>query len=242
MTEFMGIMGDTTSFSTDIDISPVEIIPEVSDVFQKTGNAQLFYQNLLYKGKKLERPAVFDWRKMLKLKTAYGNEAELDYDTLKKTGLTEVNNVQVVPDKPYLPLFDSYTAAMSYASRPVCTLREYIEAWHETPMWKLLADGTVRGEYKSFYSVTKDRSKNKQAGASFWGRIYTLIPGPGPFPGKEVLNMGTAAEGYAEAEPNTLKMVDRSTGAPETRQNWDQVLLEYRKIVRSEEGKIAPQR
>lgn len=241
MPEFLGILGDSTSFSTGIDVSPVEIIPEISQLFQVTANAQDFYTKLLYKGKKLTRSAVFDWRSMLKLKTAYGDEVDLSYEDLKKRGLTEVNNVAVIPEDKFVPLFNDYSAAMAYASRPVCTLREYIEAWHEKPMWQLLKEEVVRGEYKSFYSVMKDRSKNQMAGASFWGRIYTLIPGPGSNPGAEVLNVGPAPD-YAMAADGTFKMVDRSTGTPETRQDWDQVLLAYRKIVRSEDGKIAPQR
>jgi hypothetical protein len=65
MNEFLGIMGDSSSFSTGVDCSPVEVIPQISETFQKLANAQKVYENLFYKGQKLTRPAVFDWRSML---------------------------------------------------------------------------------------------------------------------------------------------------------------------------------
>jgi hypothetical protein len=239
MTEFIGVMGDSTSFSTELDIAPVEVIKEISEQFQKLENAQSIYEKLLYGGKKLTRPAVFNWKEMVKLKSIYGVEYDLRYDDLKGKNMQETNNIYLQPEDAYLPLFDSYSAAMQYVSRPVCTLREYIEAYHERSLQSLLDDGTVKGEYRSFYSVTKD--KNKTEGAIFWGRIYKLIQGPGTDPGVNVSNVGPSPD-YPPAEEGSLKMVDRSTGMPETRQNWDKVLEEYRKIVRSEEGKVAPQR
>jgi hypothetical protein len=239
MTEFIGVMGDSTSFSTELDIAPVEVIKEISEQFQKLENAQSIYEKLLYGGKKLTRPAVFNWKEMVKLKSIYGVEYDLKYDDLKGKNMQETNNIYLQPQDAYLPLFDSYSAAMQYVSRPVCTLREYIEAYHERSLQSLLDDGTVKGEYRSFYSVTKD--KNKTEGAIFWGRIYKLIQGPGTDPGVNVSNVGPSPD-YEAAEEGSLKIVDRSTGMPETRQNWDKVLEEYRKIVRSEEGKVAPQR
>jgi hypothetical protein len=238
MTEFIGIMGDPTSYSAELDIAPVEIIPLIKEQFQTLENAQNIYEKLLFGGRKLTRPAVFNWKKMVRLKTAFGVELDLNYDDLKNKGLSEVMNVYLTPDPAYKPLFDSYTAAMQYVSRPVCTLREYIEAYHEKTLQSLLDSRVVRGEYRSFYSVTKD--KDKTEGAIFWGRIYTLMQGPGTDPGVTVSNVGPAPDYYPSDAG--LKMVDRSTGMPETRHNWDQILEEYRKIVRSEEGKVAPQR
>lgn len=240
--EFLGILGDTTSYSSDLDISPIEPIAEVSNTFQKLGNAHSFYRRLLFKNLPVKQATVFNWRTMLNFTTAYGNsKIDLDPVVLKKKGLPDVNNIDVVPKKKYLPMFNSYAVAMSHVSRPVCTLREYIEAYHEQDIDTLLNNGTVRGVYRSFYSPMRDSSKKVKSGAAFWGRIYTLIQGPGPQPGVDVLNMGPAPT-YAKAGPGKLKIVDRSTGTPETRQNWDKVLLEYRKIVRSEAGDIAPQK
>ncbi len=146
-------------------------------------------------------------------------------------------DLKINPLPEYKPLFDSYASAMKYVSRPVCTLREYIETYHGRPMADLLADGTVRGEYRSFYSVTRD--KNKSEGAVFWGRIYKLIPGPGMDPGVNVSNMGPGPD-YAAAAGNTLEVVDRTAGMAETRKDWDLILEEYRKIIRSEEGQSCP--
>lgn len=239
MTEFIGVIGDSTSFSTELDIAPVEIIPLIRDTFQKLENAQSVYEKLLYGGRKLTRPAVFDWKSMIKLKSMYGAEYDLKYDDLKGKNIQTVNSVYIEPQTAYEPLFDSYSAAMQYVSRPVCTLREYIVAYHGKSIQSLLDDGVVKGEYRSFYSVTKD--KNKTDGAVFWGRIYKLIQGPGSDPGIGVTNVGPAPD-YAAADTGGLTIVDRTTGMPETRQNWDKALEEYRKIVRSEDGKVAPQR
>lgn len=239
--EFLGILGDTTSYSSDLDISPIEPIPDVQNAFQKLGNAHSLYRRLLYKNVPVKQSVAFNWRDMLNFTTAYGAKIDLDPDDLKKKGLPDVNNIDVNPKKKYLPLFNSYAAAMSYVSRPVCTLREYIEAHHDRPLDSLIKDGTVRGEYKSFYSPVKDSSKQTKSGAAFWGRIYTLIQGPGPRPADEVLNMGPPPH-YMPVGSGKLKIVDSTTGTPQTRQNWDKVLLAYRMIVRSEGGKIAPQK
>jgi hypothetical protein len=239
--EFLGILGDTSTMSSqaDIDIAPIESLPDVSNTFQKLVNAQKVYTRLFYQGKTLTHSSAFDWKSLLKLKTAYGKDEALDYAQLKKDGLRDPNNVKVVPEDNVMPLFQDYGSAMRYVARPVCTLKEYVEAYHGKSIETLISDGTVQGEYKSFYSVTKDKSGTK--GATFWGRIFKLLPGPGTDPGIKVSNIGPAPD-YAMAGPGELRIVDRSTGMPETRQDWDKILLEYRKIVRSEEGMIAPQR
>lgn len=238
MPEFIGVMGDSTSFSTELDIAPVEVIPLISEQFQKLENAQSIYEKLFYGGWKLTRPAVFDWKAMLKLKSIYGVEYDLKYADLKGKNMQEIKNIYLEPQDAYVELFNSYSSAMQYVSRPVCTLRQYIEAYHGRRIQELLADGTVKGEYRSFYSVTKDKAKID--GAVFWGRIYKLIQGPGPDPGVTVTNVGPGPDYAASTED--LKLVGPATGQAQTRQDWDKILEEYRKIVRSEEGKVAPQR
>ena len=87
MLEFMGLLGDPESFDTSLDIAPVEIIPLISETFQNTDNAQTVYQKLFYKGQKLNRPAVFDWKRMLHLVNAYNATIDLAYSDLKEKAL-----------------------------------------------------------------------------------------------------------------------------------------------------------
>jgi len=127
---------------------------------------------------------------------------------------------------------------MQYASRPACTLKEYITTWHGKNMASLLQRGIVKGEYTSFYSPTNDKKKTK--GAVFWGRIYKLVQGPGSDPGIKYSNMGKGP-GYDSAGDSGWEPGDVSRGLKQTRDDWDKILEEYRKIVRSEAGYIAPQ-
>jgi len=162
----------------------------------------------------------------------FGNTLDPDLDAYRID-----ESVQLTPKEEFSSLFSGYDAAMRYVARPACTLHEYIEVWHGRSLSALLADGTVRGEYTSFYSPTHDANETK--GAVFWGRIYKLEQGPGNKPGVEITNMGSGPE-YASAGETRWGVVDTSQMA-QTRSNWDKKLEEYRKIVRSEDGKVSPQ-
>jgi hypothetical protein len=145
--------------------------------------------------------------------------------------------MSAIPNTKYEPIFQSYSAAMQFVARPGCTLKEYVELWHGKKIDELKEAGTVKGEYRSFYSPAKD--KRNTGGAIFWARIYKLTPGPGPTPDAKATNMGPAPD-YSPAEGG-WGMVGTPTGFPQTRLDWDKVLEEYRKLIRGEEGKIAPQ-
>ncbi len=223
-------LGDQKVAVTDYDIAPPEIIPDVRNAFQKLTNADKLYSRLLFPGRTLDRPAAFDWKELLDLVDSTG--AALDYSK----GVAESEPyLRLKPKEKFKPLFDDYKAAMQYVSRPVCTLREYIETWHNKSMATLLSEGTVEGEYRTFYGVTED---NKQKGAVFWGRIFKLVQGPGSKPGSDVTNIGEAPD-YLLADSMTV--VDETQGVAQTRRNWDKILEEYRRIVRSEEGRVSPQ-
>lgn len=222
MPEFMGVIGDTTTFSAELDVSPVEVIPEISLLLQKTDNAQKFYERLFFRGRNITRPAVFDWKKMLSLHTSSGKSI----DPAKQRTLMS-SDMRVTPKAEFMPLFDNYTAAMGYVSRPVCTLTEYVEAYHGKPVKDLVAAGVLRGGRST-------------AGATYWSRIYKLVQGPGTDPGETATNVGAAPE-YPPAPVGSLKLVDRSSGMAETRKDWDKVLENYRKIVLGDGGRIAPQ-
>jgi hypothetical protein len=144
--------------------------------------------------------------------------------------------MSAIPNEKYKTIFQSYGASMQFVARPGCTLKEYVEIWHGKKIEELKEAGTVKGEYRSFYSPAKD--KRNTGGAIFWARIYKLVPGPGSTPDAAATNMGAAPD---YATPGNWSMVGTPTGFPQTRLDWDKVLEAYRMIVRGEEGKIAPQ-
>jgi len=238
MHEFLGLLDSgsgsvTNENASNFDISPIEIIPDVSEAFQKTQNAHTLYKGLFFRNEPMNKSAVFNWRDMLEVR----NLDNQVLDITKKYGEWDPF-VKLTPKAEFNSLFESYDSGMRYASRPVCTLKEYIETWHGKSLDSLLAAGTVRGEYRSFYSPASDRGNNK--GAIFWGRIYKLKQGPGTDPGPSVTNLGGPPSYLREGDDKWVT-VDASTGMPQTRQDWDAILEEYRKIIRSEEGKLSPQ-
>jgi len=216
------------------DISPPEVIPDVRKYFQFVDTTKDLYRRMLYGGGVRPDTTVFDWSEMFNVKNQYGDVLDLNTEAWKLDPY-----VSLSPKEEYRGLFDNYDAAMRFVARPGCSLKEYIETWHEKPLQQLLEEGTVAGETRSFYGVAGDKSKQK--GAVFWTRIYTLVQGPGPTPAATVTNMGPAPD-YASAGKDALEFVDRSTGMPETRQDWDTILLEYRKIIRKNYGQEAPQK
>jgi hypothetical protein len=255
MAEFLGLVGeaafDAAGFEEEVqepgaaddfyavpepvelpDISPPEVIDQVRDIFQYKQQAHNLYHRLLYRDDAMSRAAVFDWEEVLDVRNQHGDILDLETETWKLDPY-----ITLTPKASHEELFRNYDAAMRYAARPACTLQEYIETWHGRPLEELLAERIVLGEYESFYSPTSD--PGKQRGALFWGRIYKLLQGPGSTPAVSVSNVGSGPD-FAGAGHGQNVFVDRSTGQAETREDWDTILEEYRKIVRSEEGRIAP--
>jgi len=236
MHEFMGLLGATggsAAGDTELDIAPVEIIPDVSENFQRVQNAHTIYKGLLFRNEPMAKSAVFNWKDMLDVRNEFGDLLDLDTDSWKLD-----TYIKLDPKAEYQDLFENYDAGMRYASRPVCTLREYIETWHGRPIEDLVEDGTVRGEYRSFYSPASDRGD--QQGAIFWGRIYKLVQGPGNTPSINFSNIGSAPD-YDTAGDEAWLPASTEQGIPQTREDWDTILEAYRKIVRSEDGHLGPQ-
>lgn len=218
--------------SEGYDIAPPEPIAEIGNAFQRYANVQDVYSRMLFSGREGVKKTYFDSSAVVTVTTNLGGEVDP-----KIAVVDEIDYLNVKATPAYEEAFNNYTVAMKYASRPVCTLKEYIETFHGRPLEDLIADSTVRGEYRSFYSKTRD--KFRSFGAVFWGRIYSLVQGPGQDPGVSVSNMGSPPD-YSSAGDGNLTFVDTSTGMPQTRRNWDRRLEEYRKIIRSEKGKVAP--
>jgi len=163
-------------------------------------------------------------------------------------------------------MFTGFDDAMAAIARPVCTLVEYIESLHQRRIKDLLADGTVRGEYRSFYTAVGEPNP-EPSGAIFYGRIYKNTPAPVGYrapdaivnvsqdsdtesPEGKIAGGGGVAESTAELGPVGGYDSTGSEGGwqvaaegeiPDTIKDWDSILEKYRKILRSEEGKISPQ-
>jgi hypothetical protein len=228
--EFAGISNERTQSDNEgLDIAPVEIIPDVSAAFQKLTNAEIIYNRLLWKGTKISKPSVCDWRAIVDVVDEKGKVQ--DVQKIQHIGMS---NSTVVPKSGYASLFEGYTEAMRYVSRPACTLQEYVEMWHGRSLATLINEGVVKGEYHSFYNEA-DR-KNK--GAIFWARIYKLVQGPGSDPGVTFTNVGDPPD-YLSAGKNSWTVL--GPGTAQTRDNWDTILENYRRIIRSEGSRIYPQ-
>lgn len=218
--------------STFLDSYPPEPIPSVRDVFQVQESAEEFYKILLF-----GPDYVGNQQK------AWSREISRGDTYYSSTGIKKWK-----PSPEWAPAFTGFDAAMRAISRPVCTLREYVEAYHDRNIDDLLADGTVRGEYRSFHSDTSSPKSN--VGAVFWGRIYKNTPAPDGYKAPDAIVNVSMQTG--ESEEAVAGDIDKygpveegwevaGADVPDTIKDWDAILEEYRKIVRSEEGKVAPQ-
>jgi hypothetical protein len=151
----------------------------------------------------------------------------------------------------YQDAFDRYDVAMQLASRPTCSLSQYIRFWHggmtindlisrnvvggpqeifayaEVPVQDVVAIGqTPAGEPLNIRGNTTRKS------ATYYDRIFKLRPGPGV--GEDNLEEPTEAQrGYTEA-PVRPSATHAGVPAdyPQTRADWDSVLIQYRDKVR----------
>lgn len=147
----------------------------------------------------------------------------------------------------YSKAFEEYHTAMRLASRPVCTLNEYVRFWHGgESIGALLEDragrvAQVEGEVNTFaYASVTSRDVNTTGGpngpastqavrntATYYRRIYRLRQGPGPVP-------APAERGYTDSPigPSSTS-AGVASNYPETRTDWDAVLLAYADKVRN---------
>jgi hypothetical protein len=189
----------------------MEPLSSVRKVFQNVKNATEFFKAIFYKKTDPGKPVVFQMDDVLETKN---------------------KRYQILgPTKAYEDAFENYGTAMNTVARPGCTLREYIEAYHGRDLDSLLADGTVQGENRSFYSVVKDSMPDKKtSGAIYWSRIYKLKQGAGSNPGSKVTNVNDDAT----SSPGTTGFapVDSMHGdMAQTRYDWDTTLELYRAIL-----------
>ena len=158
--------------------------------------------------------------------------------------LTDLNlPLAVVPGSPYMDAMDQPDTALQLCSRPACTLEQYIRFWHGgKTLGQCILDGNVQGDNTefSYQRVTttdvngQDVRGNPQVGltsratATFYTRIYQLRIGPGTPPTDN-------QRGYSGNPPEPTGIHDGMPSAyPQTRADWDSILLNYRYKVRTQ--------
>lgn len=201
-----------------------EPISSIRKILQDETNAEEFYRSLFFRKEDPGKPVIF-----------------------KRDDVLETKNerFQIIgPTNEWEAPFKDYATAMNRVARPACTLKEYIETYHSSDIDSLLADGTVQGEHRSFYSVIKDTTPDQAyGGAVYWARIYKLLQGAGPNPGSKVTNIGDDEnESPVGTGTDGFRPVDAEHGGmPQTRYDWDEVLELYRSILYGEGIGAIPQ-
>lgn len=170
------------------------------------------------------------------------------------TAVETTVNHNIDPNRPLAPMpgdyskaFEEYHTAMRLASRPVCTLNEYIRFWHGGSRIDALIEDRpgrtpqVTGEVNTFaYASVARRNVNTTGGANaapttdavrytatYYRRIYRLRQGPGPAP-------SAAERGYTDPPFNpSNESAGVAADYPETRTDWDAVLMAYADKIRN---------
>jgi hypothetical protein len=216
-----------SQLNAGFDVGPTEVIPEVANVFQLYDVVNDFYQKVFYPGVAKGTPLSFDVNDFLLMEDMNNKPVSAVPDTTEnKNSWTPDKGLYTIPTKNFSSYFKSYDAAMTFVSRPVATLRQTIELRHGKKLEELLAtkNGEVVGPLNSF--------SDERRTAQFYSRIYSLIQ-----PGAEVdMNAVALVTNTQLVEgvntEGSWQIISASHNIPESRRNWDQVLINYRNAVR----------
>lgn len=165
------------------------------------------------------------------------------------------------PKKGFEPQFANGVTALNYVSRPICTLEEYIafihggESIESLSEPKIFTDPVTGGTYTRpaqvegphhEYSYVELNGQGADAevrsSAIYYERIRALRQGPGDRPpaaqiGAEVTPVPGST--VSEAVPETTSVSGVTADFPQTRYNWDDILVTYRRQILERQ---APQR
>lgn len=216
---------NNNSFNTDIDVGPTEAVQEVSAAFQLYDSAGNFFSQVLYPGILKQTPFVFDLSEMLSLTTVDGKDVNPDADN---SSWNPEQGLIATPRAAFSDYFKSYDAAMTFASRPVATLEQMIELRHGKTVKDALKDSLVEQPLDTFSGQSNS--------ARFYGRIYRFLQ-PGDSVSTEAIakitNVGT--DGSSEGGGN-WEIITPKHQIPESRLDWDSILIKYRTVVRGTSG------
>jgi hypothetical protein len=165
-------------------------------------------------------------------------------------------NLELSPRERNIKLaFSGYDTAMQLASRPACSLVDYIRFWHGgMALQDLIRRNIVKNaRTQNFgYLRTADttttvvevedndpnratfrerRVQNGRASAIYYDQIFELRPGPGTEPAAET-------RGYTDPPNITPSTTFKGVGSdyPQTRATWNVVLEAYRNKVRKKKA------
>ena len=152
----------------------------------------------------------------------------------------------------YQDAFDRYDIAMQLASRPACSLSQYIRFWHGGMTINDLIQKNVVGGPQEIFAYAEVpvqdviaigesstgqpvniRGNTTRKSATYYDRIFKMRPGPGI--GEDGLEGPTEPQrGYTES-PVRPSATHAGVPAdyPQTRADWDSVLTQYRDKVRT---------
>ena len=180
-------------------------------------------------------------------------------------------NLELSPSETiYQDAFDRYDVAMQLASRPACSLEQYIRFWHAgmtvndlltnpDPTNNLLRVEGPQDVFSYAQEPTVDvvaeranaagtreniRGNTTRVSATYFDRIFRLRPGPGEdledgVPGNHLKPPSDEQQGYTSPTEtsNVIQPTTEHDGVPslypQTRTDWDAVLEQYRKKVRT---------
>jgi len=160
-----------------------------------------------------------------------------------KNNLADIGPISPKPGTAYAAAFDNYHIAMQLASRPACSLEDFIRFWHAgQTINALIGQGLVsdpqlelaygrireRDVTRRNADGTLSRSNVSRASATYYGRIFKLRLGPGQPPTE-------SERGYTSGPDIDPSAENKGVGNdyPETRADWDSLLLLYRDRVRN---------
>lgn len=148
---------------------------------------------------------------------------------------------ELQPLPAYHTIFESYDAAMRHISRPICTLEEYISFLHGG---KTISELEAAGQVESrvdYHGYPSDGAAATTA--VFYERIRRLRAGPGEAPPAAVTGATVEPPPTGGTTPVAVPYTAAPSGVgpdfPQTRADWDSVLVAYRNDILTREG---PQR
>ena len=202
------------------EVGPAEPIREVSQVFQYADTAREFYRRLFYTDVRRMVDTIFSPEEMLYMRDLEGEEIQVG----DNSSWVPEDGFVATPKEAYQDAFRSYDSAMSYVSRPVATMQQIIELKHGKTLEECLKSGEVSGPIDSF------SSGNGQG--RFYARISHLLQ-PGVSVDRDVIARITNVDATGgPVEGDAWEIISADHGIPESRRNWDAVLIKYRNIVR----------
>lgn len=213
------------------EVGPTEVIPEVANVFQVRTAVEDFYQKVFYADVAKGTPLSFQVDEFLTFKDLDGNPVSTALDTEESPNAwTPDQGLLAEPVRDFQSYFSSYDAAMTFCSRPVATLQQTIELRHGKPLAELLKDK------KSGVEAPIDTYTSGNKSARFYSRIYGLVQ-PGGVINTEVLQAITNVGGDNKSLPEgNWQVITSDHNIPQSRRNWDAVLIRYRNIIRGNAG------